>query len=62
MPVAVPPRAWLLASLAAAPWLFWACPPCWVLALLSPADGPEQPQASALGGTDTGRSTASCIG
>ncbi len=31
-----PPRAWLVASLAAAPWMFWACPPCWVMALLPP--------------------------
>ena len=33
---AVPPPNWLAAQLAVAPWLFWICPPCWVLALLSP--------------------------
>ncbi|GBD42580.1 hypothetical protein HRbin40_00034 [bacterium HR40] len=33
------PRAWVCAALAAAPWLFWACPPCFVLALLSPPAG-----------------------
>ena len=43
MPFAVPPRAWLVATLAAAPWLFWTCPLCWVLALLSPAAQPEAP-------------------
>lgn len=39
MPGPVPvPRAWLVAGLAAAPWMFWVCPPCWVLALLPPAE------------------------
>ncbi len=51
IPPSTPPRAWLLLSLAAAPWLFWTCPPCWVLALLSPA-APRD----ADGGTADGRS------
>ncbi len=41
-----PPRAWMVASLAAAPWLFWTCPPCWVLALLPPVDGERKPAAA----------------
>ncbi len=35
----LPPPRWLAVQLAVAPWLFWTCPPCWVMALLSPAGG-----------------------
>ncbi len=44
------PRAWLVTSLAAAPWLFWTCPPCWVLALLPPV-GTAVPEAGRGDGT-----------
>ncbi len=40
-PLGGPPASsrWLAAQLALAPWLFWTCPPCWVMALLAPTGG-----------------------